>query len=260
MRIVSDRKSDGRVYNTPTSSEVAAIIPGDFNMQMETNRDIILQERNSGKLKRISEIHPSYIPMKYPIPFAHGEDGFRLGIKKADSEASKKTKKENISMRQFHAYRLMQRDNESNHLLHCRRLFQQYLVDIYTMIESNRLSYLKMNQTSLRSDSYDSIKQSEDKGVVDMDEVGNKFYLPATFTGGPRYMRELYFDAMAICRHFGFPDLFITFTCNPKWPELTRELEGTSLGPTDRPELIARIYEAKLTSLMSDLIDNKLLG
>lgn len=85
MRIISDRQTDGRVYSTPTFSEVAAIIPGDFNFQMETNRDIILQERNSGKLKRISEIHPSYVPMQYPIIFPRGEDGFRLGIKKAES-------------------------------------------------------------------------------------------------------------------------------------------------------------------------------
>ncbi|CAA7019948.1 unnamed protein product [Microthlaspi erraticum] len=128
------------------------------------------------------------------------------------------------------------------------------------MIETNRLTYLRMNQTSLRSDSYDSIKQAEDAGVIEMEEQGNKFYLPASFTGGPRYMRELYFDAMAICRHYGFPDLFITFTCNPKWPELTRELDGTNLKPTDRAELICRLYHIKLASLMEDLTDNGLLG
>ncbi|CAA7061379.1 unnamed protein product [Microthlaspi erraticum] len=192
---------------------------------------IISDRVTDGKLRRISEIHPAYIPLQYPLGFSYGEDGFRLGIKKANVEASKKTKKENISVRQFFAYRLMVRPNESNHLLHSRRLFQQYLVDTYTMIESNRLSYLRLNQTSLRSDSYDSIKQAEDQGVIEMDEQGNKFLLPASFTGGPRYMRELYFDAMAICRHHGFPDLFITFTCNPKW---------TRLSPTDRAELITR--------------------
>ncbi|CAA7043568.1 unnamed protein product [Microthlaspi erraticum] len=65
---------------------------------------------------------------------------------------------------------------------------------------------------------------------------------------------------MAICRHYGFPDLFITFTCNPKWPELTRELDGTNLKPTDRAELICRLYHIKLASLMEDLTDNGLLG
>ncbi|CAA7031817.1 unnamed protein product [Microthlaspi erraticum] len=259
MRIISDRVTDGRTYNVPTVSEVAAIIPGDFNLEMGTRRDIVLEKR-SGKLRRISEIHPAYIPLQYPLGFSYGEDGFRLGIKKANVEASKKTKKENISVRQFFAYRLMVRPNESNHLLHSRRLFQQYLVDTYTMIESNRLSYLRLNQTSLRSDSYDSIKQAEDHGVIEMDEQGNKFLLPASFTGGPRYMRELYFDAMAICRHHGFPDLFITFTCNPKWPEISRDLAGTRLSATDRAELISRVYRMKLKSLMEDLTLKNLLG
>lgn len=40
MRIVSSRERDGRVYNTPTSSEVAALMPGDFKVGME-KRDII---------------------------------------------------------------------------------------------------------------------------------------------------------------------------------------------------------------------------
>lgn len=42
MRIVSYRVIDGRTYNTPTTSEIAALIPGDFNLKMD-KRDIVLQ-------------------------------------------------------------------------------------------------------------------------------------------------------------------------------------------------------------------------
>uniref|UniRef100_A0A0D2ZZZ6 Helitron helicase-like domain-containing protein n=2 Tax=Brassica TaxID=3705 RepID=A0A0D2ZZZ6_BRAOL len=93
-------------------------------------------------------------------------------------------------MRQFFAYRLHERKNESGHLLHARRLFQQFLVDAYTTIESNRLRYLKLNQSSLRSDSFDSIKESENAGRTNMNEQGTEFVLPASFTGGPRYMKN----------------------------------------------------------------------
>ncbi|GFR28798.1 ATP-dependent DNA helicase [Trichonephila clavata] len=44
--------------------------------------------------------------------------------------------------------------------------------------------------------------------------------LPSSFTGRSRYMHERTQDAMTYVRHFGRPDLFITFTCNPKWPEI----------------------------------------
>lgn len=53
-----------------------------------------------------------------------------------------------------------------------------------------------MNQTCLRSDSYASIKQLENGGVSVMREQGKRFVLPATFVGGPQYMKNLYLDAM----------------------------------------------------------------
>lgn len=34
MRIVSNRETDGRTYDTPTASEVAALIPEDFNLEI----------------------------------------------------------------------------------------------------------------------------------------------------------------------------------------------------------------------------------
>ena len=37
-------------------------------------------------------------------------------------------------------------------------------------------------------------------------------------------MHKLYQDGMAIVRVFGKPDLFITITCNPKWPEIQNAL------------------------------------
>ena len=250
MRIVSDRSKDGRTYNTPTASEVAALIPGDFNLDMD-KRDIVLQQK-SGNLLRINEIHASYLALQYPLLFTYGEDGFRLGIKKGVTKATKKQKKPNISMRQFFAFRLHARKNESHSLLHSRRLFQQFLVDAYTTIESNRLRYLRFNQPTLRSDTYDSIKESENKGKVDMSDQGSEFVLPATFTGSPRYMKNLYLDAMTVCKHFGFPDLFITFTCNPKWPEITRYVKSRKLKAEDRSDIVCRIFKMKLDSLMDD--------
>ena len=117
-----------------------------------------------------------------------------------------------------------------------------------------------MNQKSLRSDSFDSIQQSENDGKIDMSEQGSRYLLPSTFVGGPRYMKNMYLDAMAICKYFGFPDLFITFTCNPKWPEITRYVQPRKLSPDDRPEIICRIFKMKLDSLMSDLTEKKILG
>jgi len=45
-------------------------------------------------------------------------------------------------------------------------------------------------------------------------------------------MVQNYQDAMAICRNFGNPDLFLTFTANPKWPEvqyMLKKIPGQSV-------------------------------
>jgi len=72
-------------------------------------------------------------------------------------------------------------------------------------------------------------------------------------------MWQLYQDAMAIVRSCGKPDLFITMTCNPNWPEIAAKL---LLGQTaqDRPELVSRVFKLKLNELLDDLIKKKVFG
>ena len=64
---------------------------------------------------------------------------------------------------------------------------------------------------------------------------------------------------MAIVSYFGKPDLFVTFTCNPKWPEVTRELL-LNQNAADRPDLTARVFHLKLQKLLKDLCEKNLLG
>ena len=37
-------------------------------------------------------------------------------------------------------------------------------------------------------------------------------------------MHQNYQDAMAMISKYGKPDLFLTFTCNPKWAEITENI------------------------------------
>ena len=94
---------------------------------------------------------------------------------------------------------------------------------------------------------YDAVS----RGDNDANNLGQKIVLPASYTGSPRYMINNYQYAMAICRECGHPDLFITFTCNVKWPEIIREFEkkpGFKL--EDRPDIISRIFKMKLDDML----------
>ena len=72
-------------------------------------------------------------------------------------------------------------------------------------------------------------------------------------------MHKLFQDAMSVVRVFGKPDLFITFTCNPYWVEIKRELLSGQV-PADRPDLCARVFFLKLKELFRDLYERHVLG
>ncbi|CAN7047919.1 unnamed protein product [Brassica oleracea var. botrytis] len=267
MRLVlaSGRSTDGRTYNLPTENDVAALIPGDFEKSME-NRDIIL-ESSTGKLQRISELHPAYLPSQYPLLVPFGEDGFRLGIDIGFLD-KKGRKRKTITMREFFAFRIQERFGESPIILMSGRLFQQLLVDAYTKIESNRhykktariLCYIWLNQKNLRSEHYDKIVDASAKGKGDLSAQGKRIYIPSSFTGGKRYMMQHYLDAMATCKYYGYPDFFITITCNPKWPEITRYLQKHDLKTEDRPDICCRVFKMKLDNLVDYLMTGTVLG
>ncbi|CAF2084762.1 unnamed protein product [Brassica napus] len=130
---------------------------------------------------------------------------------------------------------------------HGGRLLHQYVVDVYTAIEEDRLRWARNNQDVLRAELYSNVLDAVSKGDTDAKVIGQRFILPPSFTGGPRYLVEKYHDAMAICREYGNPDLFITMTANPNWREIKEHLEiygGDS--PNDRPDIECRPYTAAL--------------
>lgn len=82
------------------------------------------------------------------------------------------------------------------------------------MIESQRLHWYRMNQSTIRCDVLRGLQEAVYSGENQQSAVGKRVVLPSSFTGGPQYMFNNYQDAMAICKKFGYPDLFITITCN----------------------------------------------
>lgn len=85
--------------------------------------------------------------------------------------------------------------------------------------------------------------------------AGRIVILPSTFIGSPRNMMQNYQDAMAIVRKFGKPDIFITFTCNPSWPEITPSIHSFE-SASNRPDIVVRVFHAKVKELLS-LINQK---
>ncbi|KAF3973852.1 hypothetical protein CMV_002762 [Castanea mollissima] len=184
LRLIGSRTTDGREYNLPTCSEIAAIIIGDIGAE-NAHRDIIVELKEGG-LQRINVLHPSYMALQYPLLFPYGEDGFRLGILYSNVDGIRSDTTDSVTMREYYAYRLQEREHEGHTLVNGGRLFQQFVVDAYTCIEEIRLMWVKENQDKLRIELYKGLKDAVMRGDTTPASSGKRFVLPSSFTGSPR--------------------------------------------------------------------------
>ncbi|CAH1440547.1 unnamed protein product [Lactuca virosa] len=265
---------DQRVYNRPTTSEVAGIwVEGNDNITTY-KRSIVVYGR-SDYSTQIQPYEGCYDPLSYPLFFPNGESGWHAKIATDgvsinevmgneenivdDLEGAKSKKGRNtVTMREYYCYKFQFRSSKKLILLG-RRLLQQFVVDIYIKIETSRLLFCKLNQKKIRSDLYQGIVDCVNAGEVEPSRVGQRIVLPAYFIGGPRDMRRRFLDAMTLVQDDGKPDIFLTVTCNPNWPEIVDDLKpGQSA--QDRPDLVSRVFRAKLEDLKDQLLKHHILG
>ncbi|CAN1799644.1 ATP-dependent DNA helicase PIF1 [Linum perenne] len=174
-------------------------------------------------MERVSFYHPSLMALQYPILFPYGEDGWHPTIMLRNTNNPTNC----VSQCDYYAYRIQTRLQESSTLLISGRLFQQYVVNAYALVEAERLDWIQNNQTKLRKHYFHG-------------HTGKHIILASSHTGSPRYKYENFQDAVAICRTLGYPDLFITFTY--------------------RADVLARVFKVKLNQLMLEIKTKAIFG
>jgi hypothetical protein len=236
---------DRRRYNTPTEDSIAVIMGSHNNTH---TRDIILQTRQD-TLERITELNSNYDCLAYPL-FGNSL-GFQIGINHRIGNGT-------VSIREFYAYRLHHREGEDNIILHGGKLFHQYVVDQFAKYEQSNIRYIQMHQKQIRAGVYQGF---EDQAMNDKSpqDVGKRIILPSSFTGGPRYLNQLFQDSLSITAALGRPSVFITITCNPHWPEIVEQLSPNET-PNDRPDIIARVFNQKFNLILEELTKKGILG
>jgi len=139
------------------------------------------------------------------------------------------------------------------------RLFQQFVVDAWALCDQSSLSFIRYNQSKLRAEVYNGVTDAIAHVNADPADLGRRVILPSSFLGGQRFIKQCYQDFMAIVRKLGRPSLFITFTANPRWKEITQELREGETG-LDRFDLAVRVFHLKAAELRSDLRKKNIFG
>ncbi|MBW0474139.1 hypothetical protein O181_013854 [Austropuccinia psidii MF-1] len=186
LRSLEGQVLNPSLYNKPTGNEIDMVITDGSGRK--SPRDVVLHCMG-GNLQHIQDSHSGYLALRYPLLFPYGEQHWHPNSKLLNTK--RQTGK--ISQNEWYAYLLFDRINIISLPLHAKRLFQEFVIDLYICIESNRLQYIRSNQKQLKVDMYQGLTETlEAEGDVD----GKKFVLPSTFIGGPCAMLQLYQDAM----------------------------------------------------------------
>ena len=90
-------------------------------------------------------------------------------------------------------------------------------------------------------------------------KAGKLFVLSKNFSGSDRDVQCRFMDAMSLVAKYGKPDYFLTMTCNPYWPEITKLLLSGQT-PQDRPDIVVRVYHAKLIDFHDFVIKKGFFG
>lgn len=247
-RYNAPQKYVGKLFGEQKYGEVSVLMA-----DAETHgRDLVVHLRGGG-LQYIHETHRSFDALHFVLLFPRGEDGWTIGLRKADS-------RQQVSPCNFYAHKLQWRIGEdgNNALLMSQRLFQEYCCSAFAKAETQRLSWQRKNQKTLRAALYQNLVDHVESGDAGK-QVGKRVVLSSSFVGGPRDMSARYQDAMAIVRERGKPSFFITFTCNPNWTEITESLPA-GVKATDRPDIVSRVFNQKLQALLTELKEDMIFG
>ncbi|XP_054801554.1 uncharacterized protein LOC129305587 [Prosopis cineraria] len=94
-------------------------------------------------------------------------------------------------------------------------------------MDSQRIDYIKIHQQELRVDLYQGLSDVLFKGEINASVTGKRVILPSSFTA---------------------------------WPEIQRFCAKNSLHPSNRPDILYRVFKMKLQSLLQVIKQEKIFG
>ena len=105
----------------------------------------------------------------------------------------------------------------------------------------------------------DALKEHEEQDRIAagyIDGPKKESYLPSSVHGSPRHMAALAKNSLVLVSEDGCPHVFLTLTCNPKWPEIVSQLlDGQTA--FDRPDVTAAVFKSRFDQFKKNIRNGK---
>ncbi|KAG2881102.1 hypothetical protein PC116_g23940 [Phytophthora cactorum] len=128
------RNSNPETHNTPTASEVAAIVIDQNTAQLRAL---------GGGFTRIFETHESYDPLQYSLLFPYSERGWSFDLPYVGNPVDSHGNALAMSLREYESILLHGRTDSAYLFLKRGYLMQQYCVDQWAKCEHERLRFIE---------------------------------------------------------------------------------------------------------------------
>ncbi len=166
-----------------------------------------------------------------------------------------------LSLTEWGRYHIMHRGEVPSHWQLCGVLSLEMYCDMWAQVEARMCFFhsLPQQQMLYRASRVAAVEDQLHRGIPAGDIGQTVVRLPASFVGSARFYQQLYLDALALPRRFGKPDLFITVTCNPTWPEILQALPAGAKWQ-NHPDIVSRAFMLKLKSIITDIKEGQIFG
>ena len=265
--------------------EVSAITAENNPRNIVKSIRLTLPDKTSNIIKQNSAL---FEPLCYPMLFNTGENGWNYDLGKKFSFSKYlisrilqpdhiynnfDDEKGDFLIGHFSKY------NESNFFPSNRfqllyRIGQTYIVDMSSTLIDSRMDYQKDNQKMIlgtdhamdndgndndENDENDENDDNDDDDDSDNDERDKKVFLSESLHGSRRHLKKKQLNSLALIAEYGKPHMFLTLTCNPKWPELGDALPH---GQTayDNPVITNMVFKKRLDALLYNIRHGKYFG
>jgi len=168
-------------------------------------RSILICRQNAHHPEFINILSHHYEPLHYVLLFPHAEMGWGSSMIP-----------DVPIMSQVAWYRNCVLADNDEHFSTMGRLCCEYLVDMYSRVEEQRLAYITRERRFQQCEQEDAEEND--------DEFEPTIKLPMSFVGSHTWTSEQVANAMALGCKFGKPTFFMTMTFNPDWAEVRDRL------------------------------------
>lgn len=205
----SRAKSNSFAFTSPgaPSSEIMAVDTRARGV-LPTDRTAMTRTL-TGEKNIISAWDSDYFPLTFPLLFpAGGASGWHKNLKSTTGHR--------ITLAQW-VTQLLVREPRFQQL---GPLVNEFLIDVYSCIEDQRLTFHALNQDKYRTSLHrNSAVARVPRSPRSPSAPADRVTIPSSFNGGFADYTKRLTESMALLRHFGPPSYFVTATCNSVSPD-----------------------------------------